>query len=41
MHSIELLSENFHNDMNTEHTDLSNYSKHCESVTWRKKMEIK
>ncbi|SBT02332.1 PIR Superfamily Protein [Plasmodium ovale curtisi] len=28
MHSIELLSENFHNDMNTEHTDLSNYTKY-------------
>lgn len=25
--------------MNTEHTDLSNYSKHFESVTWRKNGE--
>ncbi|VVA00324.1 PIR protein, partial [Plasmodium vivax] len=34
--SIVLFSENFYNNMNKDHNDLSNYSKYCD-ITWGKK----
>ncbi|SCA60527.1 VIR protein [Plasmodium vivax] len=34
--SIPLISENFYNNMNKEHNDLSYYSNYCEGITWGK-----
>ncbi|CAG9472718.1 unnamed protein product [Plasmodium vivax] len=34
--SIVLISENFYNNMNIEHKDLSNYSKYCDAIKLRK-----
>ncbi|SCA83586.1 VIR protein [Plasmodium vivax] len=38
-YSIELTSKQFYNDMNKDHTDLNNYSEHCESIKWPKNEE--
>ncbi|GAB69890.1 CYIR protein, partial [Plasmodium cynomolgi strain B] len=37
--SIVLASEQFYNNLDREHEDLSNYSNHCDIKTWGKKNE--